>query len=238
MTINDQIIPLYSQIKESLLAHILQDGMHPGDQLPSQRELCDQFGASHMTVRRAIEELVSMGAVTAIPGKGIFVANLKPEPESHPLVSFSEDINHRGMRASSRVLDAYPTTASPILAKTLSISEGTALVYLRRLRLADGIPMSIQTCHLVHSLCPGILDHDFEHHSLYRVLQDEYHLHLNTCSAMVETTLASEEEARLLELPIPSALLITDQITYLDDGRSIEFLHGIYRGDRFRFRIN
>jgi GntR family transcriptional regulator len=55
---------------------------------------------------------------------------------------------------------------------------------------------------------------------------------------MVETAVASEEEARLLLLPVPSALLITDQITYLDDGRAIEFLHGIYRGDRFRFRIN
>ena len=238
MTISTQVIPLYSQIKESLLAHILQGGLRPGDQLPSQRELCDQFGASHMTVRRAIEELVSMGAITAIPGKGLYVASLKPEPESHPLVSFTEDINHRGMRASSRVLDAYPTTASPFLAKMLSVPEGTALVYLRRLRLGDGIPMSIQTCHLVHSLCPGILDHDFTHSSLYSVLQDEYHLHLNTCTAMVETALASEEEARLLGLPIPSALLITDQITYLDDGRSVEYLHGIYRGDRFRFRIN
>lgn len=238
MTTNEQIIPLYSQIKENLLAHILQEGLRPGDQLPSQRELCEQFGASHMTVRRAIEELVSMGAITAIPGKGIFVANAKPEPESHPLVSFTEDITHRGMRASSRVLDAYLTTASPILAKMLSLQEGAALVYLRRLRLGDGIPMAIQTCHLVHAICPGILEYDFEHHSLYRVLQDEYHLHLNTCTAMVETAIASEEESRLLHLPNPSALLITDQITYLDNGRAVELMHGVYRGDRFRFRIN
>ena len=237
MTVSQPVIPLYSQIKESLLGGIIQGELHPGDQLPSQRELCERFGASHMTVRRAIEELVTLGFITAIPGKGLYVSTAKPEPESSPLISFTEDITRRGMKASSRILDAYTTIASNILAKTLEVSEGTPLIYLRRLRLGDGIPMAIQTCHLVHSLCPGLLDYDLSHDSLYRILQEEYHLRLGDCNAMIETSLASEAEARLLELPIPSPLLITEQITYTDEGRPIEFLHAIYRGDRYRFRL-
>lgn len=237
MTVTQTAIPLYSQIKESLLGCITRGELHPGDQLPSQRELCEQFGASHMTVRRAIEELVKLGMITAIPGKGLYVAAAKPEPESSPLVSFTEDITRRGMRPSSRVLEAYKTTASPLLAKTLEVEEGTPLIYLRRLRLGDDIPMAIQTCHLVYGLCPGLLNYDLNQDSLYRILREEFHIHLADCSATVEAALASEEEARVLALPLPAAVLITEQITYTDQGRPIEFLHSIYRGDRYRFRL-
>jgi GntR family transcriptional regulator len=238
MTLSTQsVIPLYSQIKESLLNGILHGDILPGEQLPSQRELCEQFGASHMTVRRAIEELVTLGYIKAIPGKGLFVAATTVEPESSPLVSFTEDIERRGMHPSSRVLDAYKTTASPILAKTLDVQEDTALIYLRRLRMGDGIPMSIQTCYLVHANCPTLLEYDLGNDSLYRILQNEFHLRLNECSAMIETALSSEEETRLLELPTPSPVLITEQITYTENGRPIEFLHAIYRGDRYRFRL-
>jgi GntR family transcriptional regulator len=238
MTISTQsVIPLYSQIKESLLNRILHGELSPGEQLPSQRELCEQFGASHMTVRRAIEELVTLGYIKAIPGKGLYVATASPETETTPLVSFTEDIERRGMRASSRILAAYKTTASPILAKTLDVHEDTALIYLRRLRLGDGIPMSIQTCYLVHASCPTLLDYDLARDSLYRILQNEFHLRLNDCSAMIETALASEEETRLLEIPNPSPVLITDQITYTDNSRPVEFLHAVYRGDRYRFRL-
>lgn len=237
MTVLQPVIPLYSQIKESILSGILQGEFRPGDHLPSQRELCERFGASHMTVRRAIEELVTLGYITAIPGKGLYVSTTKPEPEASPMISFTEDILRRGMKATSRVLDAYTIHASTILAKTLEVHEETPLIYLRRLRLGDDIPMSIQACHLVYSMCPGLLDFDLSHDSLYRILKEEYHLHLNDCIAMIETALANEEEARLLNLPLPSPLLITEQITYADEGRPIEFLRAIYRGDRYRFRL-
>jgi GntR family transcriptional regulator len=235
---SQQVIPLYSQIKESLLNGILQGEFQSGDQLPSQRELCEHFGASHMTVRRAIEELVTLGYITAIPGKGLFVAASRLAPETNPLISFTEDIERRGMKASSRILDAYKTTASTILAKTLEVHEGTPIIYLRRLRLGDGIPMAIQTCHLVHSLCSNLLDFDLTNDSLYRILQEEFHIHLHDCTAMIETTLASQEVAHLLEIPIPSSVMVTEQITFTDENRPIEFLHAIYRGDRYRFRLN
>jgi GntR family transcriptional regulator len=141
------------------------------------------------------------------------------------------------MKASSQILDAYKMTASAILARTLEVQEGTTLIYLRRLRLGDGIPMAIQTCYLVHSFCPGLLDYDLCHDSLYRILQTEFHLHLVDCSTMVETALASEEEARLLGIPVPSPVLITEQITFTDENHPVEYLRAIYRGDRYRFRL-
>lgn len=237
MTVSQTVIPLYSQIKKSLLSGILQGELLPGDQLPSQRALCERFGASHMTVRRAIEELTNLGFIVAIPGKGLYVSAAKPDPESSPLISFTEDITRRGMKASSRILDAYTTTASTIVSKTLEVPEGTPIIYLSRLRLGDGMPMAVQTCHLVQAMCPNLLDYDLNHDSLYRILQEEYHIHLTDCHAMIEAALASEEQAHLLEVPIPSPLLITEQITFMENERPIEFLRAIYRGDRYRFRL-
>jgi GntR family transcriptional regulator len=237
MTINQSAIPLYSQIKENLLGSISQGAYRPGDQLPSQRELCEQYRASHMTVRRAIEELLILGVITAIPGKGIYVASPKPEPEVSVLTSFSDDMQQRGMQPSSQVLEAFLTTASTMQARILMVPEGASLAYLRRLRLGNGIPMSIQSCYLVHSLCPGILDHDLSQDSLYRILREVYHLQLNDCTAMVGTALASEEEAHLIDLPMPSPLLITEQITSTDEGQPVEYLRAAFRGDRYRFRL-
>jgi GntR family transcriptional regulator len=232
-----QAVPLYAQIKEKILEAIAHDELKIGDQLPSQRELGLRYSASHMTVRRAIDELVKMGAVSAIPGKGLYVAAFKQETESSPTISFTEDMARRGMKATSHVLEASMVVASTFLAKTLEIEVGSELVYLHRLRLAESRPMALQTTYVVHACCPGLLKFDFNQNSLYAILKSEYDLIPSTYSVTVEAGLANKEESQLLGLTYPSPLLITEQITSLEDGRPLEYVHTAYRGDRYRLRI-
>ena len=232
-----QVMPLYSQIKEKLLAAMARGEFKPGDRLPPQRELCLRYAASHMTVRRAIDDLVAIGVISAIPGKGLFVAEAKQETEATPLISFTEDMARRGMQAANQVLEAELTGAPTILAKALGVEVGSALVYLRRLRLADGRPMALQTNYLVHAYCPGLLAHDLNQNSLFTILKSHYGLQIANYSATVEAVMASENEAGLLGLTLPAALLVTEQITYLEDGRAIEFVRSAYRGDRYRLRM-
>lgn len=230
-------LPLYAQLKEDLINAIEQKQFGPGDQLPSQRALCEQYAMSHMTVRRAISELLHEGVIYAIPGKGIFAAGPKQEAEAGPLIGFSEDMQQRGMVASSRVLAADIVSASTILAQTLDVIVGTPLVFLRRLRLADGEPIAVQTTYLPHALCPGLLKRDLERLSLFAVLRDVYGLHLGDSKESVEAALADDECASLLGLTLPAALLISEQLTYLDTGQAIEFTRSVYRGDRYRMRL-
>ena len=230
-------MPLYSQIKEKLLAAIGHGEFKPGDQLPTQRELCDRYGASHMTVRRAIDDLVSLGVINAIPGKGLFVAEAKQDTETSPLISFTEDMARRGMKATSQVLEAELTEAPTVLARALGIEVGTELVFLRRLRLANGRPMALQSNYFVHALCPGLLSFDLNTCSVYEILKNHYKLQLAAYSATVEVILATEGDAALLGIGLPAALLVNEQITYLDDGRALEFVRTAYRGDRYRMRI-
>jgi GntR family transcriptional regulator len=232
-----QTLPLYVQLKEELINAIAQGEFATGDQLPSQRALCDQYGMSHMTVRRAISELINEGVIYAIPGKGIYVAERKQEAEAGPLIGFTEDMARRGMVASSRVLAAEIVNASTLLARTLGVDVGAPLVYLRRLRLANHEPMAVQTSYLPHTLCPGLLDYDLSTNSLFSLLRDRYKLALADSQVAVESALADEESEHLLGLKAPAALLITEQLTFLSSGQIIEFTRSVYRADRYRMRL-
>jgi len=226
----------YMQVKSDLIAGIMNGTYKPHERLPSQRELAEEYGLSHMTVRRAINELKREGFIDAQQGRGLFVAEPKQEAELGPLYGFTEDMALRGMKASSRVLEAQLISASTTLAHTLQVIVGTPLVHLQRLRLADDEPMAIQTAYLPHALCPGLLKHDLEQNSLFEILRGVYELHLADGETAAGADLASEQEAQLLKLTLPAALLVTEQITYLDTGQPIEYARSIYRGDRYRLR--
>ena len=235
--LNKPPTPLYLQVKEEIIELIQRGELAPNDQLPSQRELVATFGASHMTVRRALEELIDEGLIYAIPGKGIYVRDNKQPAESCPLMSFTEEMALRGMSASSDVLAARLVPASTVMARTLDVEPGMPLVYLRRLRLADGLPMALQTNYLKSWLCPGLLEHNLQNTSLYKILSQEYHLCPASSKGTIEAILADEEHAALLGLELPAALLISEQITFLENGQPMEYVRTAYRGDRYQYRI-
>ena len=102
--------PLYSQLKETILDEIARGRLKPGDRLPSHRELGETHQMSHMTVRRAISELTNEGVISAVPGKGIYVAEPKEDADSGALISFHDDMVRRGMIGNTRTLNSYMTT--------------------------------------------------------------------------------------------------------------------------------
>lgn len=227
----------YLRVKEDILAGIA-DGLYPPhSKLPSQRDLGVDHGVSHMTVRRAINELVRDGAIYTRAGSGLYVAEPKVDAEAGPLIGFTEDMARRGMRASSRLLECSMVSASTVLATTLRVVVGQPLVCVRRLRLAEDEPMALQTNYLPAALCPGLPAKDLEGGSLFEILKSDYGLRLVDAETAVSAELASEAEAGLLHLEPPASLLVTEQITYLDNDQPIEFVRSLYRGDRYRLRV-
>lgn len=178
---------------------------------------------SHMTVRRAINELVQEGTIYAIPGKGIFVSPQSRTIEYDSLQGFEQQLARFGMEPTTRVLEAKLITASSMLAQALKVPAGAPLVYFRRLRLADGRPHAVTLSCLPHYLCPGILDQERLAHSLFATLREVYGLKLAGSDSVVSARLADAEMADLLELNRPTPLLVREQITYLDTGQRIEF---------------
>lgn len=224
--------PLYAHLKECILRDIHTGALKPADKLPSQRELCEQFKMSHMTVRRAISELLNEGAIYAIPGKGIYVAE-KKKPAETSMMGFTGEMAQRGYATSSRVIEKGLMPASSTVANALGISVGTELAYLYRLRFVKDEPISLARSYLVHNRCPGLLEHIQDDSSLYEILFRVYGLQLVNFSTTVEATLAQKVQARLLQLTQPTALLLIDQVNHNTAGEPVEYSRLAYRGDRY-----
>ena len=231
------MLPLYAQLKEILIAAIQRGEFAPGDRLPSQSELCEQYKMSHMTVRRAVNELINEGVIYSIHGKGTYVSERKLPSASGQLVGFYEHMLRMEKVPSNRLLEAKIVSASTIMANRLNVELGLPLVYVRRLRLVDGIPMSIATSYLPHFLCRGLLDHDLANNSLFAILRDVYKLMLTSSHSTIGSILAAEEQAHLLEITRPATLITEEQTTYLDSGQPIEFSRSVIRGDRYYVQL-
>lgn len=207
----------------------------PGDLIPSERELGEQYGISRMTARQAITELVNEGLFYREQGKGTFVNRHKITQQLIRLTGFTEDIKARGQRPGTRVLSAQMIPADEILAERLRIKEGLQIFCLQRLRLADDEPLAIETSCLSFIGCERLLEEDLETNSLYRLLENKYGLPLLQAEQELEAGLIGPEEAALLKIPIGSAALYTRRTTYTERDQPVEYARSVYCGNKYTF---
>jgi GntR family transcriptional regulator len=229
-------LPLYLQLYETLRADIFAQRLKPFEQLPSEREFCARFHVSRMTVRQALIGLTRDGLIYSRVGKGTFVGEPKIDQQLKTLTGFSQEMSGRKSVPSSHVLEAKLLPVNVDLAQLVRIPVGTEIVVLTRVRLADGVPLAIETVHIPHSLCPHLLRHDFSTESLYDVLEREYGHRLTRAEQTLEAALAGPRDITLLQLVPPAAVLVMERITFTDQDILIEHVQSTYRGDRYKFR--
>lgn len=234
----DSAIPLHTQLAALLRGRIYSHELTPHTQLPSERELCDKHGVSRITVRNALNELLHEGLVFKAVGKGTYVADWTLNEELQPLSSFSDDMKRRGLQVTSRVLEARVIAADDSVAQQLQVPRGAEVIRLHRLRLADGALIALQLSHLPHHLCPRLATYDFATRSLFDTLRTEYGLRLGRADTTISAALARADETRLLQLPQRSAVLISEQVTYLEDESVIEATRSVFRGDRYKLHVS
>jgi GntR family transcriptional regulator len=233
-TKSDSSTPLYTQIKDHLQVQIQMGAYEVGARLPSERELAQEFAVSRMTARQALRELIQDGLAYSRVGKGTFVSPPKIDQDLRALTSFSEECRQRGMTPASRVLKSALAAADAGVARWLQIPAGAEVAILTRLRLANAKPLAIETAHLDHRLCPGILDkHNFARESLYEVLRQEYGWALVWADQIIEARQPTRDESELLELDRPIPVLSITRVTYDQQDRPIEFVTSVYRGDQY-----
>jgi GntR family transcriptional regulator len=236
ITINHKSkLPLYHQIYETLRKQILRgEKWKPGDMIPPESELVEHYGVSVITIRQALDKLSTQGLIYRQRGRGTFVAHQTLEQSTVRIVSFTQDMLQRGLKPSSRILSSRLVPASTEIAGKLDIAEGTELARLERLRLADNEPMGIETSHLVHRYCPGVLTrHDYASASLSDALERDYGIRNSSAKQVIRAISASPEIAHSLSIPPKSAVLFIERVTYSQDDIPVEFLRIHYRGDRY-----
>jgi GntR family transcriptional regulator len=229
----DSAVPLYQQIKQLLLEDIRTGVLEPHARLLSERKLVDQFGVSRITVRQALGELVQQGVLYTKPAKGFFVAERSPPYDLNVLLSFTAAARERGLVPGSRILQAGVIPASSALARQLLVEPGAEVVSLSRVRLVDGIPVMVVHSWLPHVLCPGILERDLQHGSLYATLFEEHGLVLSQAQATISARLASAQEQKWLELTELDAVVTVEQLTCAQGGEPVELSTLIVHPQRY-----
>ncbi|GII53332.1 GntR family transcriptional regulator [Planotetraspora thailandica] len=230
----DSPVPKYFQLREILLDLIESNELPIGAAIPSERELCQRFGLSRMTVRQAVDHLVSEGRLHRVPGKGTFVARPKIELALQ-LTSFSDDMRARGMEPGSRDLDRRVVRASAHLARELGIPPGDSVHFIERLRTADGEPLSIERAHIPVALAPDLDSYDLSGRSLYALLESRYGLVLDAGELTIDGGIADPGDADLLKMPRGGAVLLLQRRSYVD-GVCAELGVSTYRADRYQLR--
>jgi len=226
--------PQYRQIEQALRGRLAS--MRPGERLPSDAELCDEFGVSRMTARNAMQRLAEDGLVQRVPGRGTFVVVPPSHRHADRLMAFSHEMTRLGRQPTSRLLAREVRPATDDEAVALDVPAAEPVVLVRRLRLADGVPMAVETAVLVRRTADVVLAADLETGSLHEALA-RAGLHLRRGSATISAGAATAEDARLLGIGAGEPLLVARRVIADVQGRPIEATESRYPGDRYALDV-
>ena len=222
--------PLYLQIARSIRRQINEGRIAQGEALPSERDLCELTGASRVTIRKAVDQLINEGLLWRKQGSGTFVSERIEMPATY-LGGFTEDARARGQEPGSVWLIRNYANPTREEAAKLKVSMSSVVARLGRVRLSGGEPLAIEHAVVVESLLPPIEEIG---DSLYAALDTKGNKPQKG-RQKVRASLASPTEAGLLSIQENSEVLRIERVTWLDDGTVIEFTRSAYRGDRYEF---
>ncbi|NLK87097.1 MAG: GntR family transcriptional regulator [Clostridiaceae bacterium] len=230
-------IPLYYQVKESLLEEIRTRQFKVGDLIPSESELQEKYKVSRITIRRAIQELVQEGLLYTQQGKGTYVSRPKASQELNLISSWAETMIALGMHPESKIIKYSQEPAPVNVARLLDIPIGASVYRLERLRYADNEPTCIMTNYLVPAIVPGFLDKGLKCESLYEMLEKNYSIVLSRAEEVVEAKAAKVSEASMLNVKRGFPLLHATRVTYDITDRPVEVVVSVSRADRYSYKI-
>jgi GntR family transcriptional regulator len=231
-------LPLYHQLKTVILREIEAGRWEPEARLPTEDDLASRFGVSKITVRQALRELAGEGFIRREQGRGTFVERRRLQQGPRELTSFTDEMRSHGLVPASRVLEQGAVPAPPAVAGALGLAPDARVFRLRRLRLANREPMGVQTAFIPLDLAPGIAKVKFAGASLYDVLQSRFGLYPATARETYCVALLSRDVAALLGVSARSPAMTAERVTFLGDGRPLEYVQSIMRGDRYTVAID
>lgn len=230
-------VPLHHQVYLDLKAALDAGEWRPGDRLPPERELAARYGCSLITVRHALGELAREERIERTRGRGTFVTAPRLERDFAGTLSFSQEMQSRGLDPGTKLVVARAERAGEAVAAALELSVGAPTLYLERLRLADGDPLLLEQVHLPAERFPGLLASDLERNSLWDILNERYATPIVRAREALEPVVLRTREARLLDQAPGRPALLVEGVAFAADGSPVEFARSYVRGDRTRYYI-
>ena len=229
----DSFEPDYSQLANILKAQIAAGAFRPGDQLPSEAQLCRTFGVSPMTVRRSINLLADQDVVSTAQGKGTFVRRVQFGAAAFDLRELQSLL--RNDATTIKLLDARVVTANQRVAGKLDIAVGRSAIYIRRLLSVEHQPAFYHREYLVYDPRRPIVESEMEVSSLSGLFSGSGSAIVKRADLTICATLMNEEESQVLKTQLPAAALLLEHIFYDFDDRPISWGWFIANSERLHF---
>jgi GntR family transcriptional regulator len=212
----------------------LIEAAQPGDLIPPERQLSEQFGVSRPTLRAAIDDLARDGLLLRSPGRGTFTKARKISQDLIEATAGDFNVPPAEGDWRSHVEQFRIEPAGARLGRRMQLSPSAELLFVVRVRIVDDAPMAIEKIRLPAALVPGIGPADFESGSLYQLLRMRYEVIATDAVQTTEPTVTDEAEAALLTVPVYAPALLFERTTRDAVGRVIEYTRSVYRGDRYK----
>lgn len=232
----DAITPLYVQLMEELETSIRNGVYKPGDKIMTEAEMAKEYGVSLITVRKAVGSLMEKGLVVRKQGKGTFVTKPKYSRNMKKLQSFTEMCEQMGVKPGAQVLENRLIMADKKVADWLGIEPGSNVVYISRLRLADGEPVQVEKSYFPLKYA-FLLEEDLNNGSMFECLKEKAGAKVASSEKMIELCRATAEEAALMDVKKGDYLLFVKSTAYDENGEPMYAGIQLINGDRFSLYV-
>jgi GntR family transcriptional regulator len=238
-------IPLVYQLGEAIRDKIVRGEYRLDEPIPTEDQLQKFYGVSRTTVRLALAKLVNEGYIRRQQGKGTYVNPRGLVTDGGPkrlsrdmfgIKNTTQIIQSAGMKVTTEVLHFERVLPTEVVAEKLGITERDPVLHFERIRFADDIPLVVEKSWIPAAQCPDLRREDVEG-SLYSVLFKKYHHRIAAAHQSLRAILASELDARILDLQVGDPVILVHGVSYLADGRAIEVEESHFRAESIEFII-
>ena len=225
-------LPAYEQVKAWIKQHIGSGQWKPGDPVPSEAALMQQFAISRMTVNRALRELAAEGLVTRVQGSGTRVAQLHRISSRLTIRDIHDEVVERGHVHTTRVIRADRERAGAEVAISLGLRAGAQVFHTMLIHMENGVPIQYEDRYVNPAAAPNYLETDFTQTSpTLHLLQNAP---LTEASYSIEACLPTAQEAKALAIRRTEPCLVMMRRT-VSGAHVASVARLIYPGTRYSF---
>ncbi len=231
----ESFTPAYFQLAQILHREIMNGGMRPGDRVPSENELSEEYGISRMTARKAITLLTEKGLMRREKGKGTFVCKPRVEGGLFLIPDLHDEMRMQGLSADVRLLGIKVVPAGKVPASMLGVRMGDKVIYMERVLEGDGEPLVLDRKYVLLDRSQPLLESELGHGSTDDLFSGNPDMVPVRAELKLSATVLSARESQLLKSKKGAPAFCMEQLIFAANDKRVIWGWLLYRGDRFDF---